>query len=644
MNATPKKRVGLKKKLDFLKRAYATADPRSLGLFRIALGTLLFWDVWRRAPDLVPHYTNAGWFTNHYALFRPMSDHFFSLYAAFGPPGEVKVLFALHLLVNLALIVGWHTRVAQVLAAVLITSLNSRAILLENGGWVVVNLITVWSVFLPLGERFSLDALRSSLRKYRDVSPAALNDVTFVSRTSAPVVSLAVAALILQWGIIYYFNVVHKRGEPWQDGTAVYYFLHLDRMLTPLGSYVREWLPLGAIKLMTWSTLVIEASVAVLILLPFSTDITRMIAWALVCMLHLSIDLLVQLGPFSWVMTILFFSMTPARFWGWLGRRGQARKPERRLLYDAEDGASIALCRLLRRADGYGRVQFVPLGAADASVTEHGTEPAERLALAHRTLVVTDAGGAERWSGAIALVRLADALPLGFLARILAVPGVRNVADGLIGFLLKRRQRLSARLQLADLARASDERPSEPSGAERFWARLRSYFVFACVSLLLIAGTSQIFVENNVLGLVPYKRAAWIDAVIVYPRLFQGWSMFAPQPPTDDGHLVVDGRTANGEKFDPLTGREPDFAVYAERGFRLNQIWGDFHNRVREERFSAYWPGVEDYLLRHHELTGRTEEKLSAFDVWWVYKVVSPPGEPPGLPQRRKLFSHGVVQ
>jgi hypothetical protein len=163
---------------------------------------------------------------------------------------------------------------------------------------------------------------------------------------------------------------------------------------------------------------------------------------------------------------------------------------------------------------------------------------------------------------------------------------------------------------------------------------------------LLVTGTSQVLIENHVLpGLVTEeKRPRWMQAMIVYPRLFQGWSMFAPAPPNRDGHLVVDGRTVNGEKLDPLTGKEPDFSVHAREGFQLNQIWGDFQNRINEPRFSVYWDGFREFLLRHHELTHRPEERLVAFDVWWVAKIIPPPGLPEGPPERRKLFGHGFVE
>jgi hypothetical protein len=63
---------------DFLRGTYASADPRSLGLLRWALGSLLFVDLARRLPDVVMHYSNGGWLTNHYLLFRPMSPWLFS--------------------------------------------------------------------------------------------------------------------------------------------------------------------------------------------------------------------------------------------------------------------------------------------------------------------------------------------------------------------------------------------------------------------------------------------------------------------------------------------------------------------------------------------------------------------------------------
>ena len=159
----------------------------------------------------------------------------------------------------------------HVLAAILLVSINSRNIMLENGGWVVLTLLTVWTMFLPLGRRFSVDALIASFRERKETTVEALNDRSRPVRETSPVVSLAIVALIAQWVVIYYFNVVHKTGREWRDGSAVYYFFEQDRMVTTLGGWLRELMPVGLFRVMTFSALVIERAIAILLDSPFRT-------------------------------------------------------------------------------------------------------------------------------------------------------------------------------------------------------------------------------------------------------------------------------------------------------------------------------------------------------------------------------------
>ena len=623
----------------FLKDTYATADPRSLGLFRIALGTLLFFDVARRIPDLAEHYSNAGWLTNHFALYRPMSSHQFSVYLAFGTPAEVYALVAFHLLVNFLLIIGWKTRVMHVLAALLITSINSRNILLENGGWVVLNLLTVWTMFLPLGKRFSMDALVASWRRRREGTAEALADRTLPALDRTPVVSLTVTALILQWAVIYYFNTVHKNGPPWRDGTAVYYFFQQDRMVTDLGAWLRGVMPLGMIKLLTWSTLVMEGAIVVLLLAPIRSGMLRMVAFAVVCALHLSIDAVVQLGPFSWAMIIMFLALIPARIWDRLEARRVERRPERLVAFDPKSGVSLTICRFIKRLDGLGRVRFVPIPRRE---DDPALPKRVKRKLVRRTLVVVDENGREHWTGADAVLRLTDALALPM--RFFGLPLVRHAIARRIERALEKRRELEELWGLQTLPSTDRVRP-EPSEARLFVARSAFALGQVLVLALMVAAASQVLIENRAIPerFKPHKRPEWMTSVVIYPRLFQGWSMFAPSPPGEDGRLVVEGRTADGRRFDPLTGMEPIYEVQPAGGFRMNQIWGDFHRRIGEPRFSHYLGGVRDMLLGYHELTGRPEDKLVAFDLWYVTETISPPGAPRTEPRRRKLISHGVV-
>src|SRR6187551_2718199 len=139
-------------------------DTRSLAAFRIAFGIIVVLDVANRIPDLVVHYTDAG------ALPRSaIADHIgraehISLHMASGSAGWIAFLFAIHLVAGLALSVGWHTRLATAVCWVLTVSLHNRNPLVLHSGDVIIRQMLFWSLFLPLGARWSIDARRPLLR------------------------------------------------------------------------------------------------------------------------------------------------------------------------------------------------------------------------------------------------------------------------------------------------------------------------------------------------------------------------------------------------------------------------------------------------------------------------------------------------
>jgi len=605
---------------------YASADPRSLGLFRVALGILLFLDAARRYPDIEAHYANTGWLPNHFMLFRPMSDYLFSLYLTCSTPGQVKVLLAVQLVVDVLLIVGFRTRTMHVIAAVLLASLNCRNIMLENGGWVVLTLLTVWTMFLPLGRRFSVDALLRSLREKKQLTLDELNAP--LERDAKPVLSFAVLALLLQWIGIYAFNVLQKNGAPWRDGTAVYYALHQHSMLTRLGSWLGSSLSLSGIRLLTYGALGIEASVAVLLIFPVKTRFTRMVAWFLVCILHLSIAAVLHLGTFSWSMVIMFVALIPREVWDALAARVRTRRPERLLLVDGTSRLAIAVCRVIKRFDLLNKIRFKQAEGDDVG-----------------RFVVVDPSSERRTRGLNGLSSLAQALPFGrATVAWLRLPGLSGLAKKAIRRAERKPEQYADYFELAPLS-LRDEAWQESPAREFFrhaWCRMGE----GAVLVLLACCGSQLLMENQVVPawLKPSKRPVWMTAVVVYPRLFQGWSMFAPAPPLDDVAVVVDGRTKDGRHFDPLTGREPSFDVSARAQHSRNCEWYYFDRHLNEERFKPYLGGVRDFLKNHHEITGRPQDQLVAFDVWSVSEAIALPGAPKPRAVKSKVLSYGFVR
>ena len=491
---------------------YGTADLRTLGLFRIAFGSLLAADCvrhWRAASFA---YSNDGVLSNHFHLFvsyRPSDAYHFSLFHAFSSLAEVHVLFALSLLCYLCYAVGYRTRLFAILSFVLVTSMDSRLPLVENGGYVVVNLLALWSMFMPTGARFSVDALIRASRG----RPA----------PHAPFVSAAVACATLNVALIYYFNVVNKSGQIWRSGDTVHYVLHLDRMVTGLAVFLRETLPLWLMKPMSWGVLVIEAMLVPLILWPSARRITRPLAMLCMWVLHASFGVMMRLGPFSWFMMCWSLLLLGPPQWDVLERRFAPR-----------------LARLAERSEGLLRYFGLTPGAPRPLPPD--SPLARRLARARRAL----------------------------------------------------REAVIVYLGLCALIQAINENKSVPA-----------------------------FLKHD--RYVPW----FVRATIVYPRIFQGWGMFSANPITDDGVLAVDAITIDGRHVDPFTGAPPDLDLTDARGAGLDQITQDYFNRIRLDRNKAYRKpqGLQEYLLRYHERTGRPEDEIVAFDVFWVRDQCPRPGE-----------------
>jgi hypothetical protein len=167
----------------------------------------------------------------------------------------------------------------------------------------------------------------------------------------------------------------------------------------------------------------------------------------------------------------------------------------------------------------------------------------------------------------------------------------------------------------------------------------------SAVVLLGIAVVSAILHDNRFVP-ASFKppRAEWMVKVIEYPRLLQDWSMFAPEPPYEDGRVVVDGRTADGRKLDPFAGGEPNFDPFTADGWGHEQFWCDYHNTIRFSGNAGRRQFLRQYLLHQHELSGRPQDRLVAFDVWWVQDHSPPPGVSRGEPlPSEKLLSYGLV-
>jgi len=630
--------------LAFLNERYRSLDPRWLGLFRICFGCLLISELGYRWSYARLLFSNDGVLPNHFSLFAPMGQDLFSIYHVFSTIEEVHVAFALTLFVFVCFTIGYRTRLFHILSAILITSLHSRNLFTENGGSVVTHSLAIWTVFLPLGRCFSVDAVRRSMASVQEHSPAELNQRT--TEPVAPFVSIVVLGLLLQWSVIYFFNWVHKDGVGWKNHSAIYWFLYQDRIVTSLGVWAREHVPYGVFTLLTRMTLVVEGTLSFILLVPFAQKWLRRLAFLLALGLHGNIALLSRLGPFSYVMVMFFlmlFGQEELDFLGrWFGRPSRAVT----VIFDADCGICLWTCRLLKRFDPWQRLSFV--GNDEIARLPAGLDPK----LCETTVVVVDSSG-RYFLEEQAVRRAVRALPFGIVpVAWLYVPGLSGLGRRLYRLVADNRMAISSYFGLGACGVPSaDVTPPVAAGPwlGRIGDDLRNGRRVAreTLAVMLIVVLSTEVVKSNpfMARRLQLKRPEWMTEVIGYTRMLEGWGMFAPEPPYDDGRLVVDGRTIDGRRFDPFTRDTPEFDPESPRGWGHDQLWCDYSNHIRWPHNQGRRQFLRSYLINQHLYSHRPQDQLVSFDVWWIGDKSPRPGEKHGVPQPpEKLVSYGFVK
>ena len=252
--------------------------------------TLLAEQVAARAPWLAP--------------FLNLAPHVF-----FGEALGQGTLFALAGLVAVMLLVGWRTRWVTVASWVLLMSLQAGNPAVRNAGDDFFRLLLFWSMFLPLGTTWSVDA-----RTGRVPAPSRL------------VTGGAPAALLLQIALIYPFNALYKDGVAWTtDFTALELFLGSSVWGSTWGQSLLEYPAL--LKAMTAATLGLERFGVLLAFCPVWHGPVRTLAVVLFAGFHGGILVLSQIHFFSLIGIVAWTVFLPSWFWARLDVVARGRDP-----------------------------------------------------------------------------------------------------------------------------------------------------------------------------------------------------------------------------------------------------------------------------------------------------------------------------
>ncbi len=279
-------------------------DFRALAVFRIGLGLLLLCDLLNRARHLKMFYSDSGVIPRTLLIDEFDRPLHFSLHLMNGTVGFQALLFLIAGAFAVALLVGYRTFWATLFSWIFLVSLHSRTPCVLQGGDVILRLYLFWSVFLPLGMRFSWDS--------RGKASGAHQNPVFLS--------MGTLAILLQICFVYWFTAAFKTHPQWRlDGDAVYYTLSIDQFSTPLGIALLSHPAL--MKTLSFTTLYLEQFGTYLAFVPFGTPGFRMLTILLFLGMHLGFLLCMELGLFPYISMLGWVLFLPREFFDFWERR-----------------------------------------------------------------------------------------------------------------------------------------------------------------------------------------------------------------------------------------------------------------------------------------------------------------------------------
>ncbi len=305
-------------------------DVRNLAVLRIGLAIVILVDLFQRIGSIEEFCSDQGVLNRELNQWLcPPSEGFWSLYWLNGSTGFATGLMAINAVVAVCLLLGWQTRLATAVCLVLAYSLQMRNPLILTAGHILLRMLLFWSLFLPLGAVWSLDAWRKRGKSgsvgrpatARDEIPAiaqGMRSTTAYGRYGR-VISIATAAVMIQIAAMYLFSGIAKWNDVWLRGEAMSLAMQLDMYVKPLGRELLQFPQL--LMLLTFLILLLETIGPLLLWMPIGNAHWRAGLLVLFWLMHIGIWLTMSIGIFSAVAMLAWVVFLPREFWAWFARR-----------------------------------------------------------------------------------------------------------------------------------------------------------------------------------------------------------------------------------------------------------------------------------------------------------------------------------
>ena len=568
-------------------------DLRTLALFRVLLGSFLIFDLVLRARDLGAHYTDFGIMPRS-VLVDYLSPGSFSLHMLNGTAAFQAALFLLAGVFALMMIAGCRTRAVTIISWFLLLSLQNRNTVIQSGEEQLAMVLLFWAMFLPLGARYSVDAALAAPSDDRATMPP---NAYF---------SGATAALLIQGMSVYFFSALLKSDPRWiPDGTAVYYTLQLDFIVTALAVWFRQFETL--LQGLTYYVWTLELVGPILIFSPILHRPLRAAIMLALITMHIGFLIFLEIGIFPLISIIMILTFTPGWMWDFLAEKlTSARQRDLVIWYDRDCGFCLKTGRLLR----------IFLFLADVPIRPAQDDPKMGDILTTHNSWVLSQGAATyiKWD---AVRHLVACSPVFWpLAKIMALGPLRKGGDRFYLWIAANRPALS-RLTATIMP----------------WRPVR---VAPSLAGSILAGLflALVTVQNiTTLPGSPVRMPGPLAEIRQFFGLYQNWTMFAPYPKITSPWPVIRGELKDGAIVDVYNRKpgspssaKPELVSAVYENYRWRKYLSNIEDQTYEDVPQSLALDYGRYLCRSWNTGTASEKQLATFTIQFNVERTPPPG------------------
>lgn len=568
-------------------------DLRSIALFRVLLGFLLLCDLLLRSFDLSDFYTDEGVLPRQH-LLSLNSKWFWSLHATSGELWWQILLFTLAGIAAAALMFGYRSKLAAFVSFILLASLLNRNGLILQGGDQLLVIMCFWSLFLPLGARYSVDA--SLLPEFQH-NP---NSLVGHDTSQLSYFSVATIAIVFQVLFLYIFTAIMKTGDAWLVRfDAAFYAVSLQQFATPIGDWIKQFPTL--LGLSTRYVLGVEFIAPLLVLCPFFWPWMRLTGLLLLASLHVAFLLMLHIGLFPLIDFMALSLLLPGTAWA-IGKKQDPTIPAKsrlqsiKLYYDEDCGFCLKMCLILRTFLLNRDTQILPAQQFPDIYPIMEKE---------NSWVVTDENKRPHihWHAMVLLFSARGVFKP--FAWIMSFPPFLWVGNKTYRWVANNRGLMGTLSHRFIPYRSVSVKPT-------IVGSLTAAFMFYVVT------------SFNLYALPQIKQSApsHVNRIAKTARINQKWDMFAPYPLTNSMYVLIPGKLRNGtavnlypKTSDDASWQRPDryYSLYD------NYRWRKYIGRVSSHKNNAVRKALGSYLCKSWNKQPRAvETQLATFEIYFV--------------------------